>query len=413
MNAKILILDDSKTINAALSSKLAREVNMETLSGHTMEECVQHIDAHQNEIALAIACMYLPGSNEGEAIDYLIKKDIPTVVLTGNFDENIRKSLFEKQVSDYYLKANIRSLDHAVEGVKRLLQNRGAHVIVEDMNLRRREVIKHLLQHQLLKVSCSENLEMTQSILQSQNDVRMLITTQQQGIETLKTLRETYSKDKLSIIIIAEAHEKNMVAPCIKYGANDYLQRPYCNEEFLSKIGSQLEILHLFEIAVSRANRDFMTGMYNRRYFFDEGMSQYNKARESGKNLAVAMIDIDKFKRINDTYGHDIGDIAIKEVATILTLHLNEFGAIISRFGGEEFCMIITGIAPEHVIAKFETIRQAFEANIIEEGAISFSYTVSTGLHFPQNITLDDAVKKADENLYAAKEGGRNRVIHN
>lgn len=125
------------------------------------------------------------------------------------------------------------------------------------------------------------------------------------------------------------------------------------------------------------------------------------------------MLDIDKFKNINDTYGHDVGDVAIKEVAKILSQNLDKYDPVISRFGGEEFCVILTEIRPKKALEIFEKIRKDFESNSVTAYDVTISYTVSIGVYFPKDSTLDEAVKGSDQCLYRAKETGRNKVIAN
>lgn len=412
MKNKIVVIEDGKTINIALSEELRIATGKTVLSGFNMQDCIQLVDTYKEQIIVAISCLYLPGANEGDTIDYLLANNIPVVVLTGNYNEEMRQKLFKKKVSDYYFKENISTLSQVVAGIDRLIKNYGSHVAVVDASRRSQSYVGDLLIRQLLQPHYVHNTDETLELLKSNKSIRLVMYAQSIGLDLLKKLRQSYSKEKLSVIVVADEEEKYSAPMFIKYGANEYLQKPFCNESFITKVGSQLEIIELFQMANDRANRDFMTGMFNRRYFFDEGMQRFNRARKEQVVTAVAMIDIDKFKRINDTYGHDIGDIAIKEVAKILAEKLNPYDALISRFGGEEFCMILFGIEKERVIALFEEVRIAFEENVINVEEVSFSYTVSIGLHFRTDETLDEAVKKADAFLYAAKENGRNQVIN-
>jgi diguanylate cyclase (GGDEF)-like protein len=121
------------------------------------------------------------------------------------------------------------------------------------------------------------------------------------------------------------------------------------------------------------------------------------------------MIDIDKFKNINDKYGHDIGDIAIKEVAKILHNNLRACD-LVARFGGEEFCILLEDISSKDLEIMFERIRKNFEENIININEISINYTVSFGIAYGILDSLNDMVTLSDEALYYSKKNGRNRV---
>ena len=133
------------------------------------------------------------------------------------------------------------------------------------------------------------------------------------------------------------------------------------------------------------------------------------KQKEKKQFLTVAMLDIDKFKNINDTHGHDVGDIAIKEIKRILdeTLRTSD---LVARFGGEEFCIVLEDISVADTKALFEKVRKRFEDNIIKVNETEISYTVSFGVAYGMADSLDEMVKLSDHALYYAKENGRNQV---
>jgi len=161
-----------------------------------------------------------------------------------------------------------------------------------------------------------------------------------------------------------------------------------------------------------KANRDFLTGLYNRRYFFDSGEQLFKKAVRNKENIAVAMLDIDKFKNINDTYGHDVGDVSLKEVARILNDNLRDYD-LVARFGGEEFCILLENISIQKTQQLFENIRIAFENNIFEVNKDKISYKVSIGICYGIEKDLNTMVKKSDDGLYYCKNNGRNQIAIN
>ena len=101
----------------------------------------------------------------------------------------------------------------------------------------------------------------------------------------------------------------------------------------------------------NKINKDYMTGLYNRRYFFEVGKKIYEENKKLNKTISIAILDIDKFKKINDTYGHSIGDFAIKEVARVLTENIMS-STLISRIGGEEFCLLFYNRDKEEIEQK-------------------------------------------------------------
>ena len=152
-----------------------------------------------------------------------------------------------------------------------------------------------------------------------------------------------------------------------------------------------------------------MTGLYNRRYLFDFGEKIYKENKTLNNVFAIAILDIDKFKNINDTYGHDVGDIAIKEVAKILNENITS-NALLSRLGGEEFCLIFYNRSKNEIEKLLEYIRSEFENNYINVDNQKINYTVSIGCSFEYGKNIDEMIQLADKGLYDAKDDGRNQV---
>lgn len=157
---------------------------------------------------------------------------------------------------------------------------------------------------------------------------------------------------------------------------------------------------------------DSLTGIYNRRFGLGRLHEEFRRAIRASSPLGVLMLDIDHFKSVNDTYGHLVGDRALKSVCVIARSLLRE-GDVLLRYGGEEFLAILPGASTDDLTLIGERIRKAVEDSALSEGARTVRLTLSIGgAAFPnQNIEREDAlIQLADEALYRAKESGRNRV---
>ena len=164
----------------------------------------------------------------------------------------------------------------------------------------------------------------------------------------------------------------------------------------------------------AEATIDYLTGLSNVRKFYLllDYYTKKSKAKESP--LAIAMLDIDFFKRVNDTYGHEAGDIVLIEVARILEEAVDS-DAFIFRKGGEEFTAIFPNTSLEKVVHSMEACRKAIESHIFNVGQLNeLHITISIGIcHFSETTTsVDDVMANADEKLYVAKERGRNRLVY-
>ncbi len=157
------------------------------------------------------------------------------------------------------------------------------------------------------------------------------------------------------------------------------------------------------------ANKDYLTGAYNRYFFYGSAKRSFLRAKRDNTSLAIAILDIDKFKQINDTYGHDIGDLALIEVSNIIKNSLRA-SDLYARFGGEEFCILLEHVSYEDTKSIFEKMRDKFEKNSIKIDHTSIPCTVSIGVYYGLGDSLEQMITKADKLLYKAKNSGRNQI---
>jgi diguanylate cyclase (GGDEF)-like protein/PAS domain S-box-containing protein len=156
---------------------------------------------------------------------------------------------------------------------------------------------------------------------------------------------------------------------------------------------------------------DHLTGIANRRMFFESAEVELIRWRHSPRDLSLILFDVDHFKQVNDTYGHPSGDAVLRHLATLLTNTFREVD-VVARIGGEEFAVLLpsTGLATASVVA--ERLRKAIEPNAVEANGFRIRYTVSGGVATMEDgvADLDGLIKRADESLYAAKASGRNNI---
>ena len=183
-----------------------------------------------------------------------------------------------------------------------------------------------------------------------------------------------------------------------------------------NQVGLAIQNRRLYEQAYYSAITDGLTGIYNQKYFREQLEFQLEKAKEYGFKISLILIDIDHFKKFNDTYGHQIGDRVLKEVSKVIRDCVNS-DCLVARYGGEEFVVILPDTPIEDAFMEGEKIRAAVENNTVKTREYSnLHVTVSLGVAtFPDHIKnmgrmVVELVDRADENLYTAKNSGRNRV---
>lgn len=413
---KILIVDDSTITHSVLKkSLLARLDNIEILTATNYKDGLKYILKYGNKIDIAIIDLHLPDCKDGAMLDIIESNGIKSIVLSGVLDEQSKEMIFSKKfIIDCIAKDGKKSIKSVVTSVNREIKNKNKEILLVDDSKVQISNAEKILKRMNLKVTKANNGKEALDIIENSEKTFSLVLTDyhmplMDGMELTFRLRELFDKDELGIIVLSSDNNSDIVNEFLKIGANDFIYKPYQETEVVTRVNSNLDLVDLFNETKDMANKDFLTGLHNRRYFFESGNSILTKAIRSNTNLALAMFDIDKFKKINDTYGHDVGDIAICEVGTVINKYLRE-SDLISRFGGEEFCILIDNITFEDAKKLFDKIRIAFEENIIDINDTKLQFTVSIGAFYGLNENLEEMIKIADDALYEAKNNGRNRL---
>ncbi|MEE8371314.1 MAG: diguanylate cyclase, partial [Sphingomonadales bacterium] len=219
-----------------------------------------------------------------------------------------------------------------------------------------------------------------------------------------------WSKDELAVIGMSSFGDTNLSSRFIKMGANDFISKPFRAEELFCRINQNLDLIENVRALNNAATKDFLTGLHNRRFFFDAAESIIAGAGRSGSPVAVALLDIDKFKAVNDTFGHDAGDAVLVGLAGVLAASVRK-SDIVARFGGEEFCLLLSGHDPDYLEAHFKKLLREVWANRVPHEGTELRVTASIGVVEATSNDIEALIGEADALLYQAKEAGRNRAL--
>jgi diguanylate cyclase (GGDEF)-like protein len=275
--------------------------------------------------------------------------------------------------------------------------------------------IKNLLNIHQYNVFTANDSREALELLSIHPDTKLVITEfnvlVMDGFNLTKKIRENYKKDDLAVIGILLEAEKPSAARFLKNGANDFIiKESFLTEEFYSRITQNIENIERINMIKEASIKDFLTGLYNRRYFFDSGKIIFANAVRGNFSIVCAMIDIDYFKKVNDTCGHEAGDKVLKHISSIINGRMRK-SDIITRFGGEEFCVLAINMEPGNVKEIFEGLCKKIENSPIDiTGKNEIKITVSIGVTLKMTGDLEGMVRAADALLYKAKKEGRNRV---
>ncbi len=410
MQNKVLVIEDSPTSMKVLSH-LVSNVGLEPICAASLAQA-KHVFASTSpeEYLCSVVDYNLPDAPDGEAIDYSIQSYIPTVVITGRLDERTRDKVLSKDVVDYIPKENAQVYDYLSRLLQRLEKNKEIGIlVVDDSRLSRSMVTSLLRRHNFITFEAADGEEGL-TVLRQHSNIKLVITDENMpnmtGVEMVAELRTTFSKEDLAVIGVSGKGSSALSTRFIKSGANDYIAKPYCHEEFFCRVIQNIEHVENIEAIRRAANVDYLTGLPNRRHFFNRVNANL---KLTPKLVNLAIVDVDNFKEVNDNYGHDVGDHALKQVAEYINKHFgNDY---IARFGGEEFSVFISGVDPQIVLDRLETFRKDIAASPISYNGKNFNCTVSIGMSSQFNGKIEETIKIADENLYKAKQNGRNQVI--
>jgi len=414
MSDKILIVEDNKTLAKLIAKKIQSALEREVDVAYSLNEAKLFLRRYKYFITLLD--INLPDAPDGEIVDYVLAKKQRVIVLSANIDKKFRAQMLKKNIIDYVNKGGNGDIDYIIHTIQRLQKNANHKVLVVDDAMIFRKQMQNILENLFFNVITVAHGEEALGMLQAKPDISLVITDYNMpvmdGLELTYEIRKTYSKDELSILALSGNDDDEVTALFLKHGANDYIKKPFSKEEFSVRVNNTIEALENIQMIMNYANRDYLTGLYNRRYFF-QAMSEYlEDAKESGEKFAVAMIDIDHFKKINDTYGHDVGDQVIVTLADILRSSTSPRD-IVARFGGEEFCIVLKNInrySAQDIIERIRSEVESYSFCVDKDNYIKFTISIGALIHNDED-TLEESISEADMMLYKAKNGGRNQVV--
>ena len=228
------------------------------------------------------------------------------------------------------------------------------------------------------------------------------------GLELAKIIRQLSNFVSIPIVYLSSESDFNTQLEAISLGGDDFLVKPLEPKQLISAVASRIQRARLLR---SFMVRDSLTGLYNHTSIKEQLDREISRSRRLGSPISFAMVDIDFFKKVNDTYGHPAGDRVIKSLARLLKQRLRSTD-FIGRYGGEEFAIIMNDTDVASAAKVLDNIRQVFEKlfhlSDDQEFSVSFSCGIADIASYPEAVALGNAADKA---LYRAKENGRNQVV--
>ncbi len=294
-------------------------------------------------------------------------------------------------------------------------------ILVADDSRLYRKLVEETLAHEQYAVCFAKNGREARDLL-AVHQPALVITDWEMPDITGIELCEHIRRDQASytyVILLTSKTDKDQIIKGLAAGADDYLTKPFHSGELLARVavGRRIVELHREIQAKNRlleelALTDSLTGLPNRRAVQDWAIRQLSGAARHGFSFWVVMVDLDSFKSVNDTYGHEAGDVVLKRFAELLRANTRASN-ICGRLGGEEFVVVITHAEKPNVQMVVDRIRHQLEAEAFKFGGRTLAVTASfgiSGFQSGQAPKFDQLIREADVALYAAKRAGRNRL---
>ncbi|BAI80539.1 signal transduction response regulator [Deferribacter desulfuricans SSM1] len=424
MMKKILIADASKVSRILLENILSD--HFEIIQFSSIAETINYLK--NNSVDLLICGFELTDGNAFKLAELLKVNDIfiPILLITSD-PKTISKydaytfGIFDILERDKIDESIIEDINEIIELYSNIDLSNSFIVAIDDSKTQL-YFIENVLKQTKSKYILFENpREFIETLPHSKPDICILDVYMDEldGIEVTKIIRKYKELKNTRIIIQTSARENSLLRTLMIIGADDYIIKPYSTEELLLKIINNIKVKkindeldkinkELFE----KATTDPLTGLYNRRFIIEQLNILISNYKRYLVPFAVMILDIDHFKRINDTYGHDIGDEILINLSKILKETLRKTD-IIGRFGGEEFLCLIPNTPSENlpiIISKLLNNIRKFKYKY-EEDEITFTISIGCCNFTKKYKTDNEIIKCADDMLYKAKNNGRNQAF--
>lgn len=452
MSARVLVVDDILPNVKLLEAKLTSEY-YDVMTATSGFEALEKMEADKPDIVLLDVMM--PGM-DGFEVCSKIKDNpgmahIPVVMVTALTDvaDKVRgleagaDDFLSKPINDIALMSRVRSLVRLKMALDewRMRENTASQLgvveqssnvmsesvekasllLIEDKTFEAERIVQALEQDKHHTVTVESGISAMEQIMKHDFDAIIVSINldHEDGLRLCSHLRSNERTRLVPIIMVAEDNDMKKVAHGLEIGAHDYIIRPVEKNELVARVRTQVRrkrfqdrLRATYEISLSMALTDGLTGLYNRRYLDVHLQKLLAKNVEENKRLAVIILDIDHFKSVNDTYGHDVGDEILKVFAERLKDSLRSFD-LVARMGGEEFVVVLPDVSDDRPYMVAERLRLAIEQEPIPcsapEGKLSITTSLGGVIIGAEAITPEAAIKRADVGLYRAKgEFGRN-----
>ncbi|NNC38063.1 MAG: PleD family two-component system response regulator [Hyphomonadaceae bacterium] len=443
MSARILVVDDLAPNLHFLEVKLAAHY-YDVLTATSGVEALEIADNQIVDLILLDAMM--PGMSGFEVCKRLKSNPqtwhIPVVMVTALEESRDRirgleagaDDFITKPIDDFNLMARVKSLlrlkmvtdqllSHTGNTIERSkpvldeLSQRAGNILIVDDNERKMEFLAKSLKANNNIAMETDPVVALKKAIRADLTIVSLISEKFDGLRFCARLRSEARTRDLPILAIGQVDDEARLVRAYDIGINDTLMRPIEAQELVARVSTQLKrkfyadnLKENFNESLEMVVTDPLTGIGNRRYMDRSIAPLFAQLSDTGSPFSLVVFDVDKFKRVNDMLGHDVGDKVLQEVAARLATNVRSID-VLSRYGGEEFIVAMPDTKQEDAMMAADRIRALLGGSTIKVGRKAINVTISAGVaEVFDGDHFRDVFKRADDALYRAKQNGRDRV---
>ncbi|NDV27122.1 response regulator [Desulfovibrio sp. JC010] len=321
----VLVVENSNTQARIITEHIESITPFDTMVVNSMDELESRLADNGDDVFIAVLNLNIKGAPDGEAVDYVLSRKIPCIVLTSTFDEEIRNRFIEKNVLDYFNKSSREDLEEMVDLIRRIHSNHEIKVVIAEDNSTARKIMQRLLERLNFTVLAGEDGVEALELIKANPEVKLLLTDYEMpnldGFELVSEVRKTHSRDQMAILGVSAHDSGAITAKFLKRGANDFLKKPFEVEEFSWRVTNNLNELERIRSIKDAYSRDPLTGFSNLSFFLDKGRDLFDQAKAEGSTPVVAAFNVDNMLEINGQYGWNGGFAALKKTSSLLDQH--------------------------------------------------------------------------------------------
>lgn len=424
MQIHVLLLEPSRLYQQILGEMLSQQKDVKLTILEGGQAGIE--STRQQHFDLICVSMHLA---DGSGIEFCEKaraipelSSIPILLITSENNQETLGRALRAGATDILKKSEISAFDERMATLlpisSRTVGITGKVLLIED-DPDQAKALALALEHADFEVMITKSVEEALIGMETEGiDVvvaDVLLGSGQTGIDFIRQLRSRTAWQTVPVMALSVSKDERRRLMVLSSGAQDFMAKPVSNEELVIRLRNLLSTRRLFqqierdrERLREMATTDALTGLYNRAFLVESAERRLSEARRHKQPVSLIIGDIDFFKKINDTHGHDKGDVVLRAVGKLLKTFFRDED-LPARFGGEEFVILLNHCSLEHAQRKAESLRQTISD--LKPGDLTVTMSLGVTERSGDSESFDQLFKRADDALYKAKHGGRNQVV--